>query len=263
MNILFWNTGKRPNTKVIEQLLNEYHIDIALFAEYTSLGIDSVIQDCDDEYVWHDGNGGCEKITLIAKKDIKVSVVREHARFTIYRCNSGTTQYIIIGAHLLDRIHHRQISRMVPINALNEFALETEKNAGHDRTIIIGDLNLNPFEEEVIGKPGLNAVLFRSLIDKQEIIQYCGKRYKRFYNPILTYWRDEIGKQGSIYYGSDEASLYWNCFDQVLMRRSVVPQYKSMEYVTQTTKTKLLANIGPDKRYSDHLPLVVYFNEEV
>ena len=263
MNILFWNVSKRSNAKIVEDLLKENDVDIALFAEYSLNGIDTVIQDLESDYDWHDGNGGCDKITLIAKKEVKVSVTREHSRFTVYRCVVGSEQYIVIGVHLFDRINHGQMSRMVPINALNEFAAEAEKDAGHDRTIIIGDFNLDPFEEEVIGKPALNAVLFRSLIEKHEVIQYCGKRYKRLYNPILSYLKDETGKQGSIYYGNGEAALYWNCFDQVLMRRSLIPQYTSMEYVTQTTKTKLLAKIGPDRRYSDHLPLIVHFKEEV
>lgn len=258
MNILFWNMHNKHNIAVTQALLEENGIDVAIFAEYTEYGIDSIVEQQAGRYIRYDGYGGCSKITLLAKKDYINAVIREDARFTIYSCCENGITYIIVGVHLPDRMHNGMLTRAEYIRRLREMIEKAEKQEKHDHTIVIGDFNANPTDMELAGKSGLNAVLYNSLICTKEEITHCGIKKKRLYNPILNYWQDIDGKRGSIYYDSDE-SLYWNCFDQVLFRKSLIPNFIRMDYCTKTKTVSLLSKVKPNQRYSDHLPLMAKF----
>lgn len=258
MNILFWNMYKKQNIAVTQELLEENEIDVAIFAEYNENGIQRIVEKQADTYMRCNGYGGCPKITLLARKDYAISVIREDARFTIYACNDGRYSYIIVGVHLPDRIHNSVLTRAECIRRLREMLEKAELQERHNHAIVIGDFNANPTDTEMVGKAGLNAVLYRSIICAKEEITHGGIKKKRLYNPILTYWRDIEGRRGSIYYDSDE-SLYWNCFDQVLFRKPLITSFISMNYCTGTKSTQLMSRVKPNKQYSDHLPLVVRF----
>ena len=258
MNILFWNMNKKQNIKVTQELLVENEIDVAILAEYSDTGIDKIIDQQGDSYIRHEGYGGCTKITLLAKNNYSIKVVREDARFTIYVCSDGESLFIIAGVHIPDRLHNGLLTRAECIRRLKEMIEQVEKQENKDRTIIIGDFNANPTDMEIAGKSGLNAILYSSLIQAKEEINHGATKKKRLYNPILNYWKDEDGKRGSIYYDSDE-SLYWNCFDQVLLRRSLLTSFLSMDYCTRTKETNLMSKVKPNSKYSDHLPLVARF----
>jgi hypothetical protein len=45
-----------------------------------------------------------------------------------------------------------------------------EQKIGHTRTILVGDLNMNPFEEGVVSAAGLHAVMTRRIAEKQSRI---------------------------------------------------------------------------------------------
>ncbi len=258
MNILFWNMNKKQNIKVTQDLLIENEIDVAIFAEYNDLGIDRIVEQQEGRYIRHDGYGGCIKITLLAKSNYQIEVVREDARFTIYVCSDGESSFIIAGVHIPDRIHNGILVRAECLRRLRELIEEIEKKEKNDRTIVIGDFNANPTDIEMAGKAGMNAVLYNSLVQAKEEIKHGRVKKKRLYNPILNYWKDEDGKRGSMYYDSDE-SLYWNCFDQVLLRRSLISSFVSMYFCTRTKANNLMSKIKPNSNYSDHLPLVARF----
>lgn len=58
-------------------------------------------------------------------------------------------------------------------------------------TIVIGDFNCNPFDEEIIQKDSFNAVLLKSLIVQQETIKYRDRVWRRFYNPIMHFLSED------------------------------------------------------------------------
>ena len=91
MNILFWNMHNKHNIAVTQALLEENGIDVAIFAEYTEYGIDSIVEQQAGRYIRYDGYGGCSKITLLAKKDYKMqSYERMHALQYIHVAKTGS-----------------------------------------------------------------------------------------------------------------------------------------------------------------------------
>ena len=249
---------KKDLISVTKELITDNEVDIVVFAEYVSTAIEKTAADL--SYVQHDGYGGCFKVTMIAKQSVGVNVVREQDRYTIYKIVCDNVEYNLVGLHLYDRMSHpNPYDRTIVAHTITKDIQEVEKASDNDKTIVIGDFNDNPFDPSMIAKSAFNAVLFRKLIDKAETCVYDGNRWKRFYNPILQFLRDEDGRRGSHYYESGSSPLYWNCFDQVLIRKALIDRFDHMEYITKTSNRTLVTNVRIKEQYSDHLPLLVCF----
>ena len=256
MKILFWNLKNNSNEKWVADIIRENDVDIAIFAEYKSTSFDYVLS-CLKNYLQYDGYGACEKITLLCKQSVETIVRREQNRYTLYSCFAEGTRYNIAGIHLPAPPSSDSNDRKSIIRDIVQDISEQEKTAKNWFTIVIGDFNCNPFDEEIIQKDAFNAVLFKQLITKQETIKYNNKKLRRFYNPIIHYLSEDTSTYGSLYYSSGSAPLYWNSFDQVLVRKELANSLISLEYIRFISGKKLLKDVKPNDSISDHLPLLV------
>ena len=57
---------------------------------------------------------------------------------------------------------------------------QTEELLKCGNTIVIGDFNANPYDEELLSKFAFNAVLFKTIIDKRELTNPNSLKRKRF-----------------------------------------------------------------------------------
>ncbi len=259
MRILFWNLKNNSNEKWISNLISSNNIDVAIFAEYKNTSFEAVKNSLNGKFNQYDGLGACEKVTLICKETIIINVKREQSRYTLYSCLCDDIIYNIVGVHLPAPPSANSNDRKNVIRDLVQDICELEKKEKNNNTIIVGDFNCNPFDEEVIQKDSFNAVLFKELIENKEEIIYYNRRYKRFYNPILDFISEQTGTYGSFYYSSESAPLYWNSFDQVLVRKELANNIQSIDYVKQIGGKSLLKDVKPNAEISDHLPLLVDF----
>ena len=123
-----------------------------------------------------------------------------------------------------------------------------------------GDLNMNPFEEGLAGCDSFNAVMSK-IIAQNVTRRVSGDDFKMFYNPMWSFFGDN-GRgiaHGTIYYNPYEAvQYYWNIFDQVLIRPSVIPYFvdRYLDIITcSKSKSLLTTNYTIRSIYSDHLPI--------
>ena len=256
MKILFWNLKKNSNAKWVSEIIRENDIDIALFAEYENTSFETVLSNL-QHYIQHDGYGACEKITLLCKCTVGAKVRREQSRYTLYSCTLGDALYNIVGIHLPAPPSSDSNDRKNVIRDIVHDIAEQEKLEKNRQTIVIGDFNCNPFDEEVIQKDSFNAVLFKSLIKKQEVVRYHDREWRRFYNPIIHFLSEDTNTYGSLYYSSGSAPLYWNSFDQVLVRKELVDTISSLEYIREINGRSLIKDVKPNDLISDHLPLLI------
>lgn len=257
MKILFWNLKGNKNEKWIEDIVRDKDIDIAIFAEYHGVLFPDLISHLKNEYIQHDGYSGCEKVTLICKRNINTVVRREQSRYTLYSCYIGDNLYNIIGLHLPAPPWATPSDRKSVIRKIVQDINELEKDSQNKKTVVIGDFNCNPFSEEIIEKDAFNAVLFKTLINEQEIVEYNEEKRRRFYNPLVHFLSETTQTLGSIYCSSGNYQLYWNSFDQVLVRKELVEKIESIEYIKTVNGKSLVKKLKPDNTISDHLPLVV------
>ena len=257
MNILFWNLKRNKNEQIISEIIQEQNIDVAIFAEYLNTDFSSVLKLLKEKYVLHSGYGGCDKIILLSKVNYNITVKRESTRYILYSCSNASQKYILAGIHLPANPTSTSEDRKCVIRDIVQDVSELERTLKCDNTIIIGDFNASPFDSELIQKDSFNAVLYKGLIDKAEYITSNGKRYRRFYNPLVNFISEETQTYGSFYYGNGINSLYWYCYDQAIIRKPLVPQLINVRYIKIIRGRKLIKEICPDTTISDHLPLVV------
>lgn len=250
---------KNNNTNNVVQLIKDNKIDIAVFAEFSSTDFSNIINLLDNQYNILKSYGGCDKILLIAKKNIKVTIHREQSRYILYSFVYNNIEYILVGTHLPANPNNNADARKCVIRELVSDIKELETSRKHKRTIVIGDFNASPFDSELIQKDCFNAVLFKELIYKNERVKFENKYYYRFYNPTLSYLSEKNKQYGSYYNSNGISSLYWYFFDQVIVRKDLADSVDKIEYLKCIGNNKLIKKIMPDKNISDHLPLLVTF----
>lgn len=257
MNILFWNLKKNSNAQWIKHIIIENNVDIAVFAEYENTDFEEVIRNLKNQFIRHDGKGGCNKITLLCSSNYHVTVKREQSRYTLYSVYSEVFSINLVGVHLPSNPYGDANRRRVVIRDLVNDINELENENNHRRTIVIGDMNCNPFDEEMIQIDSFNAVLFKQLILQKELVDFENKRYRRFFNPIIHYLNEDTQSYGTYYYSSGSALIYWNCFDQVLVRKELCDVIRRVDIIREINGKKLIKRIKPNDEISDHLPLLL------
>lgn len=260
MKLLYWNLKANKNETYIASLIQEHNIDIAIFSEHKNTDFSVLVNDLlSDEYEFYSGYGGCEKVIMVAKKDIHIEINREQSRYVMYSALYGNDQYIIVGVHLPANPRADANDRKMVIRDLLVDLKEQEKIHHHSNSIIIGDLNSSPFDEELIEKDAFNAVLYKTVIQQKEHIIHQGKQFRFLYNPILHYISENNHQYGSFYYSGGINPLYWYCYDQILMTKDLIGSFKEMQYCQSIHGKSLLKKVRPDDSISDHLPLMVTF----
>ena len=257
MNLLFWNLKKNNSAAYVADLLEEQHTDLAIFSEYSNTDWNYIYKKFPNTYTLHDGLGGCEKVTLLCKKEISIVICREHTRYTIYACSYNNEKYLIAGVHLPSNPHSTDEDRKHIIRELITDLSEQENNYKGYIAIVIGDFNASPFDSELTQKNMFNAVLYKKLIEKAEYIKYGDHKYRRFYNPMIIVLTESTQTYGSLYYSSGIASLYWFCYDQILVRKPLVDKIEDLQIRKKIKNKSLLKEVQPDPSISDHLPLTV------
>jgi len=135
-----------------------------------------------------------------------------------------------------------------------------------DKTIVVGDLNVNPFESGCIGLGGMHALPFREVAVKARTFQ--GMVYSKFYNPTWKFFGKTEAPYTTYYYADsgNDVNFYWNAFDQVLIRPSLILAFDESKFriIDKTKSHCLMKNGKPNKtKYSDHLPLFCFLDEEL
>ena len=252
MKIVFWNLYKKENSKHIRNLLLENDIDIAIFAEYEGLNLPKLKKD-NPEFHIADNMNICDRLLFIYKKEIKYTISQEQYYYAVHSFFVNNKPYIIVGLHLPSNMHSKAEDRKEEIPYIISDVIREEKKQKTERTLIIGDFNANPFDAELILKNMFNAVLFKEIIRKQDIVTHKKRRYKRFYNPMINYITEDNQHYGTYYYSTGIDALNWNCYDQVLVRKELIDNLSDVRFCKSIDRCDLITKNGvPDKSISDH-----------
>lgn len=137
-------------------------------------------------------------------------------------------------------------------------------------TVIVGDLNMDPYCPSMVDLFGLNAAMCR-LVAKNQHRYYLGddgrESIRMFYNPTwqLLGDRSSANQPGSYYNSGDRTdATYWHAIDQALVRpglvEAIVPG--TPRYITKAGARALFKILkeetdvlGPAQ--SDHLPIMI------
>lgn len=263
-NFAFWNVGGNSIEELIVSLALSTETDVLVLAECNSdpNGLVKALNRNFPEYQY--APGFCQSLLFFTKFDSRfLSPMAETPRVSIRRLKlPARNELIIVGAHLPSRMHFSPESQVFQCTELARLIEEQEAKAGHQRTILLGDLNVNPFDAGAVAAGGLHAVACRDIAAReQRVVQ--AKAYTFFYNPMWSYFGDRNDSvPGTCYYEKAESlSYFWNTFDQVLIRPEVLDGFHkdSVRVITELGGVNLVDHRGrPDaQNASDHLPVVL------
>ncbi len=261
---LFWNIQGKPLHDLVADLAERHSVDVIILAE-CRIPLATTLSSLNRTRPrYHICPGLCESITLFA--DFQAGFVRpvfESSRITIRRLSLPARQEILlVGAHLPSRLHFSEESLKIECGELGQAIAKEEAAADHKRTVVFGDLNVNPFEAGMIATGGLHAVMSKeTALRGSRTVQ--ARKYDFFYNPMWAHLGDHSdGPPGTFYYEKAEHVVhFWNVFDQVLLRPALLGQFKPSDVtvLTEAGQLSLLQTNGrPNASIaSDHLPVLV------
>jgi len=264
LNIAFWNLGRRPVQDLLAALVKQHAIDVLILAESTAppstvLGALNRERPGYKTRPWNI----CTKLSVFTFfHSAFLKPTAEDDRFLICRLLLPARLEILLAmAHLSSKAYSDEHGQLAECQLLSWQVSDAERRAGHNRTILVGDLNVNPFEVPVVGAHGLHAVMTKQ-VARRNTRRVQDREYRFFYNPMWKHFGERVdGPPGTYYYGSSGyVTYFWNIFDQVLVRPDLIPYFPDQELriLTSIGDFKLVgANGQPDRDVGpDHLPML-------
>jgi hypothetical protein len=128
-------------------------------------------------------------------------------------------------------------------------------------SLIVGDFNVNPFEEPMVSACAGHALSSRQIVQKSKRT-VSGRQYNMFYNPMWNLFGDSNNPPGTYYYNaSSQVNYFWNIFDQVIIRPELMKNFdlNNLKIITKVDNIQFL-NKNNIPIISDHLPIVFTIN---
>jgi exonuclease III len=168
MKILFWNTNKNKVNDVIKEMIVELKPDMIGLAEYKDEK-EKLLKMLSDEKEWyfHLPKLGCERIDIFSRYSVnQVDDLLGFRYYTIKRIPDKRIGMINIALVHFPILHKSKMAQAANVNKLRTDIERIEKKLKNRNTVVIGDFNMNPFDEGMYGALGLHAIPFSYEADK-------------------------------------------------------------------------------------------------
>lgn len=268
MTFLFWNLYHKPLDSELANLAWRHEVDVLMLIE-CSLEPARILKALNQhaaEYFFAPGvEDRIQIFTRFPREFIQPSFEKE--RLTIRRLKlPGLDEVLLVVVHGPSKASawdEDDLAAQATVYA--NYIVEEEKNAGHQRTILVGDFNMNPFEKGMVTAGGLHGVMSRRIAQKKSrTVQ--GESYPFFYNPMWSLMGDHTpGPPGTHFHRrSRPKEFFWHMYDQVLIRPDLLRFFDNDELALlqeDGTNSFLDHNGRPNKaEFSDHLPVLFKLN---
>ncbi len=265
MKFLFWNINKNSAGSVLSQIVSEHEVDLVVLAECRDEGeiLASLNSGADDRF--HLTDSGTTRVVIYTRFSRSFIQPEHHDDYLTIRriCLTGRPEILLAAAHLPSRLHRKSDDEQVKIaRGASESIRKCEARTGHSRTVLVGDLNMNPFEKGLSSADTLHAVMTRDIaVQKSRIV--LGTEYHFFYNPMWGCFGDTTKGPPGTYYRrkSDLLEYFWYVFDQVLIRPALLDYFdnEALQILTRCGETSLLHPSGaPDATRASDSPSVLF-----
>lgn len=265
MNILFWNTNKKDLSSAIAEIAHLKDIDIIILCEYAMNDFEFLIKLNNSDSIYKLSNCiQCAKIKIFTRFNLgALGIISETTRWTIRIITyKHYSPFLLVATHLPSKANWSASSQFVEATNLRDAINDAQRDTKIVRTIIIGDLNMNPYEEGLINTKALHATSDKQIaLKKSRVVQ--GAAYGYFYNPMWNFLGDESAGDvpGTfLYKGTEHSRIDWNIFDQLLISPAMIKfvPNKHIKIITQSNSFSLIKNNGKidSVKYSDHLPII-------
>lgn len=266
VTFLFWNMDEQDRRDILARLVERYGVNVLVLAESPLKPSDllaTLNRDRGARATFHHNPGLCQRIHIYsAFESAQVREIHAAPRYTIRHLQiPSRTDVLLAAAHLQSKQHQLEASQQYLCTAFADAIRLYEEQIGHQRTVAVGDFNVNPFEPAMVAARGLHAVMDRRIAEKRSR-RVDGREYPYFYNPMWSLLGDASRGPPGTYYrrGSEHLTYFWHMLDQVLLRPDLLGQFRTedLEILTGDGSQSFLGPDGFPNRTtaSDHLPLL-------
>jgi len=260
VRVLFWNINRKPLTEPLRQLCDIHDADILVLAECRIPNTDLLLAlNHDAARIFTNPINLSDRISFYSRLPERfVTSVTDADYWSIRTIDPPLGKPILLVAvHYPSKLYTTDAEQAILMPRLAEDIREAEQRCGHTRTVVVGDLNMNPFEAGICSAEGLHAVMCKRIAKKEKrTVNNRERRY--FYNPMWNFLGDETpGPPGTYYYPNGITAYFWNTFDQVLFRPDLLDEYRENDVciISECGRNSLLRNDRIASEFSDHLPL--------
>lgn len=260
---LFWNINKKPLAHVVSQLALEHDVDVLILVENDIPAAQLLGQLNRATVQYHLTFSLFDDMTVYTRFPSQFLKTLEEARgLTVRRLQlPGQIDIVLIVVHFPSKLQWSNESQALECAVLANRIRSVEQQVEHSRTVVVGDMNMNPFEMGMVSAAGMHAVMTRETASRgSRTIR--GNSYPFFYNPMWGKFGDGTdGPAGTYYdYRAEQTTFFWNMFDQVIIRPELLKHFKNDELkILSSFGTASLINTRglPDRAIgSDHLPIL-------
>lgn len=274
-SFLFWNVFKKPLDRSIVPLCLEREVDFLMIAEPFTETVSLLDQLNKGNRPYWPVYGQHGRFAVFTRhptpemvKLCDIPMLDETDRVTpkksdalFIRAEIGPHKFNLVILHLRSKLRAGKIDQMTKVRIVNQRIRLFERFMRDDNTLVVGDFNLDPFDEAMVMADGFHALMNRNdLSPAGRIVN--GFPHPFFYNPM---W-NQLGCEtvtghppGTYYYAKGEnLRYYWHLFDQVLLRPGLMAKFRDadLELVEHDGRSPLRHEGKPDSRsFSDHLPI--------
>ena len=262
--ILFWNIKKKRLFEEIISLCDEHEVDILILAKAKPNISEAevlIALNSDRENVYIAPFNPSPRLSFFFRYPAEsIGLIADEGGIAIRRISPPIGIDILLAAlHLPSKLHMKEANQMSYAVDVSALIQEAESKVGHTRTLVIGDLNMNPFEPGIVSANGFHAVMAQTIARKGSR-RVQGKDRQYFYNPMWGRMGDSSGgPPGTYYYADSYISYFWNTFDQVLLRPALLDFFSQadLKVISKIGDNNLMTENGISSSYSDHLPIIV------
>jgi endonuclease/exonuclease/phosphatase family metal-dependent hydrolase len=262
ISFLFWNLNKRPLQDRVVRLAREHEVDVLMLAECEltpPVVLEALSSWGGGVYCFPYSEAGKIHIYTRFPPTSLVSVFDDPARRLTVRhlILEERVDLLLAVVHFYSKRDWSESDQLLECGNLARDLAKCEERCQHQRTVLVGDLNMNPFEKGVVAAGGLHAVMTQD-VAKKGARTVGANRYPFIYNPMWGHFGDRTsGPPGTHYFLGKQVTYFWNIYDQVLLRPDLMRSLQEVRILDSEGGTSLLTRQGrPDQSIgSDHLPV--------
>lgn len=267
MRLLFWNIQKKDAPPELSAFCQAKSVDIVLLAEpgrqAKHLG-DTLTVSGTAEYVRQVQR---TELFEVCSRHATHQMLSKHDsnRFSIWNIKPNVgADFILVVLHLQSKMHAKRSDQHASAQLVVTELQRVERELGHQRSLIIGDFNMHPFDEGMVAANAFHGVMDRQ-IAREKTRTVAGLAYDFLYNPMWSRLGDASnGPCGTHSYRESGITAYfWHTFDQVLLRPALMDRVpdQNIQVLDSLGTLSLLGKSGKISGCSDHLPLLVELND--
>ena len=266
MTFLFWNVKENPVQNIIADFAEMYEIDVIILAECNIKESDLLFElnsRSDSQYSSPARRGRRTDIYTRFPAEWLTPLSDTYGMSIQHLENPiVSAKLLVVSVHLPSRLHQTDDGLSQLATRWRTEIEDAEESVGHTNTIVVGDLNMDPFHSGVVSSEGFHGIMDRTIASKKTR-KVLEKERHFFYNPMWSLFGNESnGPPGTFYYNasSQPINFFWHMYDQILLRPDLIPFFpdRELRILTHTESDSLITSSGkPDStNISDHLPLM-------